>query len=83
MKKDDGRGPYQNILRIFIAYDEYYKGEFEETIYKPLDFYNLTTKLDGSDILEYENGISAISTTDIDTYFASYEDDYNILKIDN
>ena len=83
VKKDEDRGQYQNILRIFIAYDRYYRGEFEETIYKPLDFYNITTTLDDSDIIEYKNGVSIIATNDIDSHFASYEEDYNILKIDN
>ena len=81
VKKDDGRGQYQNILRIFIAYDRYYRGEFKETIYKPLDFYNIKTTLDDSDIIEYKNGVSIIATSDIDYHFASYEEDYNTLKI--
>ena len=71
----------ENKLLIFIYYDEFYEGEFRETVYIPLMFNNIAIGSDGSLDIEYEDGYTSIATSNINNYLEEQDEDYEIHEL--
>ena len=79
--KEDGRYASKNELQIFVTYDQYFNGEFDETVYTAIVFYDVVVNSDNSLNVDYENGSSGIFTTDIEYYLENMSWEYEIIKL--
>ncbi len=77
-KKEDARYAKNNILLIYIRYDEYVRGDYNRTIYLPMEFTDIIVDPDGNVELNYEDGVSATFTTDIEGSIAKIKKDYDL-----
>ena len=80
-KKDGVWFAKTNALEIIVATDEYYQGEYRETIYRPLQFYDITVGPNGELNISYEDGSHSIFTCNIDGYLSALREDYNVFEI--
>lgn len=77
----DGVMTKNNLLLIFIKYDEFIDGEFRQTNYVPLQFQNILQAAAGEVNIEYDDGFTSIFTTEIDSYIEGLEEDYSVTEL--
>ncbi len=80
VKKDDVFAP-NNILRIYVCYDEYLEGAFHRTIYAPIEFKNIMISAEGNVELNYEDGGVASFSTDMTTTIDDLKDTYDVVEV--
>ena len=80
-KETDTSNREKNLLLFFVSYDEYTDGELRNTIYTPLIFKNIMVNKAGELSIVYEEGDNSTFTTNIDTYFDKFKENYVIEKI--
>ena len=81
VKKEDAWASENNLLMIFVSFDKYVDGYFQETDYSPLVFKNITINEDGTISLDYEDGSNATFTANLEGFMSKYEDDFEIEEV--
>lgn len=71
----------QNHLEIIVCRECFQEGEFDEIQYFPLIFKNILVNPDGTLDIEFEEGSSATSYTDIEGYLDDFKDDYTVTEV--
>ena len=79
--KEDSWYSHNNELRIYVHYDEYADGEFLQSVYMPIVFEDVIINADGSVDIDYEDGVVAYFTSDIEEYLEENKEDYEIIKM--
>lgn len=81
--KADGSALKNNILRIFITYDEYYDGDFRNNKYVYVDFCNIVVPPSAPLVIDYSDGICPLFSfyTDKQEILPELENDYTVTEV--